>query len=76
MAGVPARKGCLKNEAKKVTFAVEEATVRRLRSQVIWSPAVAKTRGKSTQAGSIEVGTDVPLRRSRRNSLGADVPMR
>ncbi|AQK39497.1 hypothetical protein ZEAMMB73_Zm00001d023530 [Zea mays] len=42
-----------------------------LRSQVTCSPVVAKTRGKSAQAGSVEVGAVVPLRRSRRNSLRA-----
>jgi hypothetical protein len=40
-----------------------------LRSQVTCSPVVAKTRGKSAQAGSVEAGAVVPLRRSRRNSL-------
>ncbi|KAL6641829.1 hypothetical protein ACP70R_020010 [Stipagrostis hirtigluma subsp. patula] len=54
---VAARKGCLKRsdcggdagDAKKVTFALEEegeASGRRLRSRVIWSPVVAKTRGR------------------------------
>ncbi|ONM15440.1 hypothetical protein ZEAMMB73_Zm00001d002818 [Zea mays] len=42
-----------------------------LRSQVTCSPVVAKPRGKSAQAGSVEVGAVVPLRRSRRNSLRA-----
>jgi len=56
VAGVPARKGCLKQtdgdaaEAKKVTFAAEEGKARRLRSRVIWSPIAPKTRGKSAQA--------------------------
>ena len=90
---MPARKGCLKQigrdgaEAKKVTFAAEEGKTRRLRSRVIWSPIVVKTRGKSGQAGtdsaaaedsiSAEVVTDVPVRQSRRNSfVVADVPVR
>jgi hypothetical protein len=42
-----------------------------LRFQATCSPVVAKTRGKSAQAGSVEVGAVVPLRRSRRNSLRA-----
>ncbi|CAD6268296.1 unnamed protein product [Miscanthus lutarioriparius] len=88
VAGVPARKGCLKQtdgdaaEAKKVTFAVEEGKARRLRSRVIWSPIAPKTRGKSAQARtdsaaaaedsiSAEVVADVPVRRSRRNSVCA-----
>ncbi|XP_066357599.1 uncharacterized protein [Miscanthus floridulus] len=89
VAGVPARKGCLKQtdgdaaEAKKVTFAAEEAKARRLRSRVIWSPIAPKTRGKSAQACtdsaaaaaedsiSAEVVADVPVRRSRRNSVCA-----
>ncbi|XP_008673376.1 uncharacterized protein [Zea mays] len=84
VAGVPARKGCLKQtgggatEAKKVTFGAEVGKARRLRSRVIWSPVVAKTRGKSARAGtdsaaedgiSADVGADVPVRRSRRNSF-------
>jgi hypothetical protein len=87
VAGVPARKGCLKQivgdaaDAKKVTFAAEEGKARRLRSRVIWSPIVGKTRGKSAQAStdsaagedsiSAEVGANVPVRRSRRNSVSA-----
>ncbi|XP_066356443.1 uncharacterized protein [Miscanthus floridulus] len=89
VAGVPARKGCLKQtdgdaaEAKKVTFAAEEGKARRLRSRVIWSPIAPKTRGKSAQARtdsavaaaedsiSAEVAADVPVRRSRRNSVCA-----
>uniref|UniRef100_A0A804N6Q3 SAP domain-containing protein n=1 Tax=Zea mays TaxID=4577 RepID=A0A804N6Q3_MAIZE len=72
VAGVPARKGCLKQTGGGATEA------RRLRSRVIWSPVVAKTRGKSARAGtdsaaedgiSADVGADVPVRRSRRNSF-------
>ncbi|CAN6349076.1 unnamed protein product [Urochloa humidicola] len=88
VAGVAARKGCLKRsagdagEAKKVTFAVEESRGRRRRkSRVVWSPVVAKTRGKRADAGSADSAADdgisakadsnVPVRRSRRNSLTA-----
>ncbi|XP_025806017.1 uncharacterized protein LOC112884714 isoform X3 [Panicum hallii] len=87
VVGVVARKGCLKRsvgdagEAKKVTFAVEESRGRRLRSRVVWSPVVAKTRGKRAEAGSTDsaaddgipsrAGENVPVRRSRRNSLAA-----
>src|SRR6185312_8658616 len=87
VVGVPERKGCLKRsvgdagEAKKVTFAVEESRGRRLRSQVVWSPVVARTRGKPSEAGSTDsaadagisarAGENVPVRRSRTNSLTA-----
>ncbi|CAL4911419.1 unnamed protein product [Urochloa decumbens] len=87
VAGVAARKGCLKRsagdagEAKKVTFAVEESRGRRRKSRVVWSPVVAKTRGKRADAGSADSAADegisakadsnVPVRRSRRNSLTA-----
>ncbi|RLN28523.1 uncharacterized protein C2845_PM05G04530 [Panicum miliaceum] len=87
VVGVVARKGCLKRsvgdagEAKKVTFAVEESRGRRPRSRVVWSPVVAKTRGKRAEAGntdsaddagiSARAGENVPVRRSRRNSLTA-----
>ncbi|XP_039835739.1 uncharacterized protein LOC120696801 isoform X9 [Panicum virgatum] len=87
VVGVPERKGCLKRsvgdagEAKKVTFAVEESRGRRLRSRVVWSPVVAKTRAKRAEAGSTNsaadagisarAGENVPVRRSRRNSLTA-----
>nr|CAB3463176.1 unnamed protein product [Digitaria exilis] len=84
--GVATRKGCLKRpvgdagEAKKVTFAVQESRGRRLRSRVVWSPVVSKTRGKRAEAGvdsapddgiSADAGANVPVRRSRRNSLTA-----
>ncbi|KAG0520208.1 hypothetical protein BDA96_08G053600 [Sorghum bicolor] len=80
--------GCLKQAGtKKVTFVAEEGKTRRLRSRVICSPIVGKTKGKSAPAGTdpaaaedsffTEVVTDVPLRQSRRNSfVVADVPVR
>ena len=85
---MPARMGCLKQAGtKKVTFVAEEGKTRRLRSRVICSPIVGKTKGKSAPAGTdpaaaedsffTEVVTDVPLRQSRRNSfVVADVPVR
>ncbi|KAF8657849.1 hypothetical protein HU200_059659 [Digitaria exilis] len=86
VVGMVTRKGCLKRpvgdggEAKKVTFAVQQTRGRRLRSRVVWSPVVSKTRGKRAEAGadsaaddgiSVDACANVPVRRSRRNSLTA-----